>query len=75
MVFGADPSFVADAVKMAKEERVVDLTASGLVASRRVGNLDVADGVQIGLYRMKPSAFSDTGLRAEILMDTTVLGL
>src|SRR4051812_34162193 len=43
VVLQAYIAFVAESIQLAEDERVVDLTRTGLPASRRVGDLDVPD--------------------------------
>ena len=45
---------VAELVDAAEQERVVDLAGSRLVAARIVGELDVADAVELGLDACGP---------------------
>src|SRR5208337_2269326 len=49
LVFAADPTAVTEFVDAAEQERVVDLAGPGLMAAGIVGELDVADAVELGL--------------------------
>src|SRR5271166_4022314 len=49
LVFAADPAAVAQFIDAAEKERVIDLAGPGFVAPGIVGELDVADAVELGL--------------------------
>src|ERR1700747_3593602 len=47
VVLTSDPAFVADGIEKAKQVVEVDLAGSGLIASRDICDLDVADAGKI----------------------------
>ena len=48
-VLAADPAAITKFIDAAEEERVVDLAGPGLVATGIVGELDMADAVELDL--------------------------
>src|ERR1700756_2241564 len=52
LVFAADPAGIAEAVEVAEQEREVDLAGARFVAARVVGDLHVADALDVPAQRL-----------------------
>src|SRR3569623_1775597 len=57
LVFATDPAFVADAVEVREEERVIDLARARFAAARVVGDLHVRDAVEVTCQPVGDLAF------------------